>query len=120
MIIQRESPQELTVRVSDSEGEIFNLPNEFPFPHTKDTYTNSEEDDYQYEAMKNGVQLRVFRKSGDKEINIFNTQNTKFIFSRLYTEFTTVLDTPYVWGLGDRRTMNFLLESGNYTVWNKD
>ena len=55
-----------------------------------------------------------------KEVNVFNTKDTKLIFTKLYSEFTTFLDTPYVWGLGDRRNMNYLLESGSYSIWNRD
>ena len=59
MVLHRESKTEMNVRITDKAGEIFNLPHEFPFPHTKDEDTEGE-DVYGYQAMDQGTQLRVF------------------------------------------------------------
>jgi hypothetical protein len=52
MEMRRESPSELAFRIVDSEENIFSIPHEFPFPHTKDSYKVGDgEDVYGYEMM---------------------------------------------------------------------
>jgi len=43
-----------------------------------------------------------------------------FKFTKLYSEIKVKLNSPYVYGLGERRAETFLLRSGNYTTWNYD
>lgn len=42
------------------------------------------------------------------------------MFTKLYSEIRTTLDSKYLYGFGERRTENFLLKSGQYTTWNYD
>jgi hypothetical protein len=49
----RESTSEMTFKMYDAESELFSIPNKFPFPYTKDSYSsNNEEDLYGYELLK--------------------------------------------------------------------
>lgn len=42
------------------------------------------------------------------------------IFSKYYLEISTRVFTKKVWGFGERYSSTFGLQTGKYTLWNKD
>lgn len=70
----RESPRQLRFIIS-KKGEESLIPDEFPFPYTKDSYgngTSQEEDLYIYELYQNDRLFKLTRKDGTVLFDSFN------------------------------------------------
>ena len=54
----------------------------------------------------------------DSDVPIFSTMDLPFEFKNKDILFNYQLQTPYIYGMGERLTHEFLLQPGNYTLFN--
>ena len=112
-----DSNNELTLRFTDSKQNRFTLPYKDPFPFTK-TLTNSHDNpSYKIEMTNYPFSIKITRKNTNEII--FDNSHFPFIYSDKFLEFSTILPSNHLYGLGERR-QGFLYKPGTYTIWPKD
>ena len=114
--VKFESDNEFQVTITDTQKNRFNIPYEFPFPHTKELPALSNPD-YKVDVTAEPFSYTVTRKSTGEVI--FDTSYVDFVYSDLYIQVGTKLPSMYLYGLGERRR-KFLYQAGVYTIYNKD
>ena len=62
--------------------------------------------------------FRIIRKVTGA--TIFSTYDKNFIFSEHYMQIGTEVDTPYIYGLGERFQSTFRKVDGTWTIFNRD
>jgi hypothetical protein len=62
--------------------------------------------------------FRIIRKINGA--TIFSTYDKTFIFSEHYMQIGTQVDTPYIYGLGERFEQGFRKTEGKWTIFNRD
>ena len=96
------------------------IPEKEPFPYDKTSnyiYDNTSAL-YKVEVEKSPFSFKVIRFSNNEVV--FNTANFNFIYSNRYIEFSSILPTSNIFGLGERVHKLKLQFPGLYTIWNRD
>jgi len=90
----------LNIVIRDSDKARYELPHEAPFPFPKDVSTVlPEESDFILDLELQPFNIMIKRKS-TKEV-IFSLAD-RFVYTNLYLEFSVVLPTREIYGLGER------------------
>lgn len=118
--ISFQSRQELRVLIKDPSSIRWEIPEKDPYPHDNQSYYiyNEASSLYKVEIEAKPFSFKVIRQS-TKEI-LFNTQYFTFICSDRFFEFSSILPTKEIFGLGERVHKLKLQIPGVYTIWNRD
>lgn len=116
----------LNIKIKDRENELIELPYQEPFPFhdIKEISTNQQLNQsdikklYEIDIKYNPFSIKVIRKT-TMEV-IFDTSIFYFLLSKHYLRLKfRFSSTQDIFGLGERTT-NLKLQSGVYTIYNKD
>ena len=115
-----QSDNQLRVLIKDAFHKRWEIPEEEPYPHDRESYYlyNSSTAVYAIEIEKLPFSFKIMRNS-TKEI-LFNTKNFDFICSDRYLEFSSILPSENIFGIGERVHEFKLKFPGVYTIWNRD
>ncbi|EAR88115.2 family 31 glycoside hydrolase (macronuclear) [Tetrahymena thermophila SB210] len=112
---------ECQFKITDLSNSRFHLPENEPYPFTKQRFSKKQQEFNLFETEISQVGQKFYfelRRKSTKEI-IFSTKNFPIYFTDKYIEVTTQMKDSMIFGLGDRRT-DFLLKSGKYSLWTRD
>ena len=114
-----QSPTELRVILTDRFHKRWQIPEQDPFPHDQTfCLNNSKNLLYQVEVQKNPFSFKLMRGSTGEIL--FDTQNFPLILSDRYLEFSSILPSTNIYGLGERVTEFNLKFPSIYTIWARD
>jgi len=118
--ISFENEDEFNLKITDQSAKRFTLPDEYPFPFTKNYSDISNpllNPNYLIDIIKeSNFSIRIRRKITNE--TIFDTSNIEFLFTDRFIEFGTRLPSDFLLGLGERKG-EFLYKPGIYTIWNR-
>ncbi|KAL4493956.1 hypothetical protein ABPG72_021973 [Tetrahymena utriculariae] len=112
---------ECEFKITNFEDSRFQLPENEPFPFTKQKQGTKSKESNLFETEISRVGQKFYfelRRKQTQEI-IFSTRNHPIYFTDKYLEISTNLDESMIFGLGDRRT-DFIIKSGKYSFWTSD
>ena len=115
-----QSDSQLRVLIRDALESRWEIPEREPYPHDK-TETNFYDvstANYQVEVEKKPFSFKISRVL-TKEV-IFDTKYFNFIYTDKYLEFSSLLPTDNIFGMGERVHKLKLQIPGFYTIWNRD
>ena len=115
-----QSDNQLRVLIKDALHKRWEIPEKDPYPYDRESFYiyNNSTAVYAIEIEKKPFSFSIMRKS-TKEI-IFNTKNFDFIYSDKYLEFSSILPSENIFGIGERVHEFKLKFPGVYTIWNRD
>ena len=110
----------LQVKITDYEHQRWEIPHEYPFPHfLQNASSNSTSSLFDININEYPFSFSIIRKSTGQ--TIFNSASFNFIYSDKYIEISTILPSNNTYGLGERNSENFNLNSkSTYTIFNHD
>lgn len=73
---------------------------------------------FRFEYRENPFDFRLIRKSNNA--TLFSTYDGELIFSDYYLQIVTEIDSQYTYGLGERFNTNTRLQTGKWTIFNRD
>jgi len=114
------SPSHLIVRLTDPQKKRWEVPHEFPFPHSDHTkkFAPYEKALVQVQVTKSPFSFKVIRTSTNEVI--FDSSVGELIYSDYYIQISTALTTPNLYGLGERVFKLNLGPDGTYSILTKD
>ena len=113
LIVSYDSPNELSLKIVNSNSSRFEIPNEAPFPKNKEGFSNNKH--YRFENKSEGDHYSFQIIRNDNNLSIFDTTNLNLVYSDRYLEFSSKLPGNKTFGLSDESD-NYFLEPGLYTV----
>ena len=111
----------INIILNDNSNSRFKLPEEEPFPFfKKKTVNHQQKIDPKFKVKVVDVPFSISIVKPNLEV-IFklDTENFDFAFEENYLDFTVLLPSKYLYGLGER-IMDFKFQPGIYTIYNKD
>ena len=111
---------DLSLQITDNNNSRFRIPNVNPFPVDpliKSTFPLNLSQ-FLFSYTTSPFHFRLIRKASNEIL--FDSSAGDLIFSKYYLEVNTRVASRFVWGLGERYSANFRLQTGKYTMWNKD
>ena len=113
----------LRINITDNLSSRFVLPNTEPFPYQNDTkrtfYDYLDDVNYRVNIQDDPFQIDIIKKSSGETILSLDTARYPFKFEQHFLDFTVLLPSSYIYGLGER-TFDFKLKRGKYTMYNRD
>ena len=123
LIVSYEDINYVRFNITDNFESRFVLPEEEPFPFSnrskKNTYDYIDDVKYRVRIQDEPFQLNITNRITGEVILSLDTVKNPFIFEDHYLDFTFILPSSYIYGLGER-TFDFKLKSGKYTLYNRD
>lgn len=114
-----QGPSEFRVLITDRINKRWEIPDTEFYPHDKPNCNFSNKDLlYKVEVTKNPFSFKVLRKSTNEVL--FDTATFPFILSDRYLEFSSILPSEELFGIGERVTKFKLQFPGLYTIWARD
>jgi len=108
----------LNININDNSHTRFILPEEEPFPYKKHTILEDFQTHYKVETTEDPFTLSVIKPNGERIFKL-DAQNFPFIFEENHLDFSVIIPSKYLYGLGER-IMGFKFSPGIYTIYNKD
>jgi alpha-glucosidase/lysosomal alpha-glucosidase len=108
----------LNIQINDHSPKRFVLPEQAPFPYQNDNKKDNVTPQYRIETTEEPFTLSVIKPNNEVIFKI-DTQNFPFIFDENHLDFTVIIPSKYLYGLGER-IMGFKFSPGTYTIYNKD
>ncbi|EAR88123.1 family 31 glycoside hydrolase (macronuclear) [Tetrahymena thermophila SB210] len=118
---QVDANDECEFKITDLNNSRFHLPENEPYPYTKQRYSKKQKEFNLFETEISQVGQKFYfelRRKSTQEV-IFSTKDYPIYFTDKYIEVSTQMKDSMIFGLGDRRT-DFLLKSGKYSLWARD
>ena len=111
---------DLSFTITDFNGTRFRIPHAAPFsvdPLARATFPLALSS-FLVNYTTNPFNFKIIRRT-DNEL-LFDTSAGNLIFSEHYIEISTKVATQYAWGFGERFTDRFRIQTGKYTIFNRD
>ena len=109
---------QLRVLIKDALNSRFEIPEEDPFPQETQQLYAGKDKKYRVFIRKSPFAFEVKRASTNE--TLFDTSHFSFICSDRFFEFSSVLPSENIFGLGERVNKFKLSFPGVYTIWNRD
>jgi len=113
------SPGHLNVKFTDLYNKRWEMPNEFPYPHTDSNSKFAPYDDALVKVVVKKIPFS-FQVIRTKTNEVIFDSSGQFIFSDYYLQLSTSLPTSNIYGLGERGYKFNLGPDGTYSLYNRD
>jgi len=109
----------INIIITDDSTTRFKIPEEDPFPYSKTKGPGSLiYPNFRVKVTEDPFSISIF-KLDSEEIFKLDTENFEFVFEENYLDFSVLVPSKYLYGLGER-IMDFKFQPGIYTIYNKD
>ena len=117
IVLEFYSKNTFRLKISDATTQRWEIPETEPFPHYPNPKLIPMEESSFTVNFYDPFAFSIINKE-TKEV-IFDTRDSRFIYTDYYIELSTKLPSNLVYGFGER-AYKFKLKAGTYTMWGRD